>query len=252
MLLVLIGAVSDLAEAVEEDRTGEAVARLTFVEFLAGGAPQFRALDPVQGEEGALQPAQFAQSRGDAILPGVGGELTHDHGGGDGAGADGGGDAQDVGPVGADQGDVEAPGDECLEGRVVGRPAEAVEAPVLQVGDAGREPEAQQGAEREDVLGFPAAVGVMAMRLGLTLVMQQSVQHVECLRRRGRDQPAGEGRISVGQVAVDLEPWLLTVVGVVAAGVVAESTGPEELAVGGRGGAAAEHRREGFALLVVD
>ena len=48
--------------------------------------------------------------------------------------------------MGADQLDVDPPGDERFEGRVIRRFAEAVEAPVLQVRDAWREHEAQQSA----------------------------------------------------------------------------------------------------------
>ncbi len=55
-------------------------------------------------------------------------------------GPDGGGDAQDVGPVGADQGHVDATADQRRQRRMVGRFAEAAEASVLQVGNAPRNP----------------------------------------------------------------------------------------------------------------
>jgi hypothetical protein len=48
--------------------------------------------------------------------------------------------------VGADQFHIDPSGDERFEGRVVGRFAEAVEAPVLQVRDAWCEQEPQQSA----------------------------------------------------------------------------------------------------------
>src|SRR4051812_18343507 len=74
MLLVLVGAVADLAQPMDEDRPREAVTRLALVEFLAGRAPQRGVLDPVQREQCALQASQLAQRCGDAVLPRVGSE----------------------------------------------------------------------------------------------------------------------------------------------------------------------------------
>jgi hypothetical protein len=48
VLLVLVGAVADLAEAMDEDSPREAVACFALVEFLAGLTPQFRILQPVE------------------------------------------------------------------------------------------------------------------------------------------------------------------------------------------------------------
>ena len=141
-----------------------------------------RILDPVEGEQRALQPPKLAQRRGDAVLPRIGGELAHDQRGGHGAGADRGGDAQDFRPMGADQGDIDAPGDQRFERRIVRRLAEAVEAPVLQVRDARRELEAEQGAEREDMVGIAAAVGMVATGRDLALMIEQRVEHMQRLR----------------------------------------------------------------------
>ena len=49
MLLVLVGAVADLAQAMDEDGPREAVARFAFVELLAGLTPQFSIFQPVEG-----------------------------------------------------------------------------------------------------------------------------------------------------------------------------------------------------------
>ena len=145
MLLVLVGAVADFAEPMNKDGARQAVAGFALVEFAAGAAAQLRILDPVEGEQRALQPAQLAQRRGDAILPGVGGELAHDQRGRHGASPDRGGDPQDFRPMGADQRDVDAAGNQRFERRIGRRLGEAVESAVLQVRDARRELEAQQG-----------------------------------------------------------------------------------------------------------
>src|SRR5205814_6640641 len=75
VLLVLVGAVADLAKAMDEDGPRQAVACFALVEFLAGLAAQFRILQPVKGEQRAFQPPQLAQRRGEAVLPRVGGAL---------------------------------------------------------------------------------------------------------------------------------------------------------------------------------
>ena len=60
MLLVLVGSVADFAEPMDEHRPCQAIARLALVEFLGRLAAQFRVFQPVEGEEGALQPAQHS------------------------------------------------------------------------------------------------------------------------------------------------------------------------------------------------
>ena len=68
MLLVLVGAVADLAEAMDEDSPRQAVACFALVEFPAGLTAQFRILQPVDGEQRTFQPPQLAQRRGEAVL----------------------------------------------------------------------------------------------------------------------------------------------------------------------------------------
>ena len=154
--------------------------------------------------------------------------------------------------MGADQLDIDPPGDQGFERRIVGRLAEAVETPVLQVRNARRELEAEQGAECEDMVGIAAAVGVVAADCNVALVIEQRVQHMQRLARRRRDQLGEERSVAIRQVRVDLEARPLAVMGVEAAGVAAEARGLEELAVGRRSDAAAERGREGLALLLVD
>src|SRR3954447_26070376 len=113
-----------------------------------------------------------------------------------------------------------------------GRFGEAVEPPMLQVRDARRELEAQQAAQREDVVGIPAAIRVVSPGRDLALVVEQRVQHVQRLARRGRDQLGVERPVAVREVGVDLEPGLLAVMGVEAARVMAEAAGLEELTIG--------------------
>jgi len=111
VLLILVGAVADLAEAMDEDSPRQAVACFALVEFPAGLTAQFRIPQPVEGEQRAFQSSQLAQRRGEAVLPRIGGELQQDQGGGHGAHMDRGSYPQDFRPMGADKRCVDAPGD---------------------------------------------------------------------------------------------------------------------------------------------
>ena len=105
--------------------------------LLAGPASQLGILDPVESEERAFQASQFAKRGGDAVLPGMGGELAHDQRGRHGSAGDGSPDSQDIGPMRSDHGEIDAPGDQGFESWIGGRFLEAVEATVLQVGMRG-------------------------------------------------------------------------------------------------------------------
>ena len=75
--------------------------------------------------------------------------------------------------MGADQLDIDPRGDQEFERRIVGRLSKAVKTTVLQVRNARRELKAEQCAECEDVVGFAAAVGVMAANFNVTQVIEQ-------------------------------------------------------------------------------
>ncbi len=68
VLLVLERPVTDFTEAVDEDRPRQTVAGFAFVEFLAGLAPKFKVLQPVEGKQRSVQPAEFPERRGNTIL----------------------------------------------------------------------------------------------------------------------------------------------------------------------------------------
>ena len=124
-----------------------------------------------------------------------------------------------------------AAGDHRLQRGIGGRLAEAVEPAMLEVRDARRELEAKQAAQREDMVGIAAAIGVVPSRRDLALMIEQRVEHVQRLARRRRDQLGVERRVAIGEVRVDLEAGSLAVVGVQPRGVTAEAGGLEELAV---------------------
>src|SRR6516164_5856378 len=153
--------------------------------------------------------------------------------------------------MGADQCDVDAAGDQRLERRVGRRLLEAVEPAVLQVRNAWGELKAEQGKEREDVIGVAAAVGVVAAHRHIALVIQKAVKDMQGLARRRRDHLGVERRKTVGEVRVEFASRVVVIMGVEAAGVAADAAGPEELPVRRRGKTAAEYRGQRLALLMI-
>ena len=143
MLLVLVGAVADLSEAMDEHRPCQAVASLALVQLLSRFPAELRLADPVEREKRALEPSQLAQRGGNSVLSRIRRELAHDHRGRHRAGADRGNDPQDLGPVRPDQGDVDAASDHLLQCGIVGRLLETVEPAMLEVRNARRELEAE-------------------------------------------------------------------------------------------------------------
>ena len=98
MALVLESAVAQFAEAVEEDGAGERVAGLALVEDAAGATPLVGIVEPIEHEEGALDPPDLAQCAGDRVLTRKTRQLAEHDRGGDGAGADRGGKPQRLVP----------------------------------------------------------------------------------------------------------------------------------------------------------
>jgi hypothetical protein len=98
----------------------------------------------------------------------------------------------------ADEFHVDAAGNHRLQRGIGGRLGEAVETPMLQVRDTRRELQAYQRAEGEDVVGIATTIGMVPACGNLALVIEQRVQYMQRLARRGRDQLGVEGAITVG------------------------------------------------------
>lgn len=106
--------VPDFTEPVEEDRSREGIAGLAFVEPGVNTAAQLCALQPRQNKQGALDPPHFTESQGKPVLPGIGGQLSKNERRGDRTLPDGGGQAQQVFPMGLDVGEIDFSSDERL------------------------------------------------------------------------------------------------------------------------------------------
>jgi hypothetical protein len=127
-----------------------------------------------------------------------------------------------------------------------------VEPPVGQVPDPGREPEAQEVAQREDMVGEAGRVRVMLLDPQVGLVVEQAVQDVRGIADRGVDHLGVERGILVGDVRVEGHARLGAVSGVDLPGRLPRAAGAEPLAVRGRSGPRAPVPRQGEPVLVVD
>src|SRR5215472_19087691 len=132
------------------------------------------------------------------------------------------------------------------------RSAEAVEAPALQVRDTRREQEPEQRTQGEDVVGIATTIGVVAMGRDLTLVIKQAVEHMHGFAGSRCNHLGVERRVAVGEMRVELDARVITVVRVEAAGVATEAACPEELTVRRRREAVAEQCGERLSLLLID
>jgi hypothetical protein len=85
--------------------------------------------------------------------------------------------------------------------------------------------------------------GVAAHR-DIALMIEQPVEDVQRVARRGCDHLGVEPRIAIGEMGVELAPGLVAVMRVEAGGIAAETTRTEELAIRRRCGSGAEDRRD--------
>jgi hypothetical protein len=74
--LVLVGAVADFAESVEEYGAAERILLLTLVEADVATTTQLGVLQPLERKESPFQLSQFAQRERQAVLAGIGRELA--------------------------------------------------------------------------------------------------------------------------------------------------------------------------------
>src|SRR5438874_13365234 len=87
VLLCLDRTIAQPAEAVETDSAGEGVARFALVEFHGRLPPQSWQLEPVEHEQRALDPSDFAKGQRQAILAGISSQALEEERSADRSGA---------------------------------------------------------------------------------------------------------------------------------------------------------------------
>ncbi len=98
-MLAFGGTVADFTAAVEADCPLQRMMSFAFVEPDLGTPLEFGIQNPVDHEQGALDATDFPQGCRELVLPRIGGEFPQNLAWRDGPGSNGGGDAQDVGPI---------------------------------------------------------------------------------------------------------------------------------------------------------
>ena len=89
----------------------------------------------------------------------------------------------------------------------MGGGAKGIEPMIMEIGDAKREPKAQEEAEREHVVGNAAAVCVVDGGVQIGAVVEQTVQDVERFAIGDRDRLAMVGRVAARDVRVKADRW---------------------------------------------
>lgn len=90
--------------------------------------------------------------------------------------------------------------------------------PVGEIGDPGRELEAQHVAEREHLVGEPGSVGVVLLDAQLGFVVPEAIQDVGRIADVGVDDLGVERGVPVGQMGVGQDAGLAAVLGIAVAG----------------------------------
>jgi hypothetical protein len=137
--LVLEPAVAQFAELVEEQRAGERVARLSLVESGLGAPAQVDVAQPVEHENRAFDPPDLTQCQRKAVLTWIGGQPAQHGGGGDGAAADRGDEAEQFVPMVSDVADRD---------RIAGQSGEQRPGILAAAADAGVVPSDRANAAR--------------------------------------------------------------------------------------------------------
>jgi hypothetical protein len=161
ILLRLGCAITQSAEAMKANSAGKGVARLALVEFRGRLPPESRQLEPVEHEQCALDPTDFAQGQRQPVLARVGAEALEEQRSARCAGSNRCCKTQNVVPMRRDQLFVDAPGDERLKRGPATWCTKSIKAPLRQVGDARSKIETEQIRQGEDVIADTTTIGVV-------------------------------------------------------------------------------------------
>ena len=252
MALVLESPVAQFTEPVEEDGASERVAGLTLVEDAAGTASLLGIVEPVEHEQGALDPPDFTQCAGDGVLARIAGELAQHHRCADGASTDRGSKPQRLVSVLLGGANIDRAGDERAQRRPGCEVALGVEAAFAEVADSGREAEAEEMAQAENVIDGAGGIGRMLADRDPAFMVEQPVDDVRSLAGIGGDDLAVEGRETVGDMALEQYARLAAVAGVVIGARLATSARTKELPVRRGGVAWSPQPTERMSMVIVD
>ena len=171
VLLSLGRPVSDFAAPVEVDRALEGMVGLALVQPDLRSTLQINVAQPVEHEDRTLQAADFPERQRQAVLTRIGGEFPKNLTWHDGPGGHAGGEPQDIGPIFADQPNVDAAADQRLR-----RVRHLIKSGnVRQIAGSRRKPEAENGADGKNMIREAAGISIMLADLPSSIVRQQTM-----------------------------------------------------------------------------
>jgi len=250
--LVFEGPVTYLSKPVEEHRSCQRVPGFALVETGGYTPPQRWIFDPSQHEEGPLDSSDLAQRKGKAVLTRVGTELAKNQGCRDCALLDGCGQSQDFAKLLSNDPCIDGATDHGAECLPLCRLARHVKTLIRQVAYAGREPEAEQVTESEDVIGEAGGIGVVLLDPQLGLVIEQAIEHMRRIAHGGVNDLGMEGCVLIGDMSVEGDTGVIPIFRVHLAGRFAAAARAVALTIGRGRGSFAPMRSERNAVLMVD
>ena len=113
----------------------------------------------------------------------------------------------------ADQPDINAAGDQWLQGGIGRRLCEAVEPAVFQIRDARGKLEPEQGTEGKNMIRDTAAIGMVPVRARprFSLVVEQAIKNMHGFARRRGDDLGMEWRVAIGDMGVEFGAGFIAV-----------------------------------------
>ena len=213
-LLSGVGAVMDSSLRMREDSLGQGMARLALAEARLARHTQLEAFDPLQHEQCAFDASDLAEGEVQAVLLPVGAQLPEHGRGLDGLGLDTGCQSHHVAPVIEDDRLMDRSSHDGSKALELAGFAEAGQTTIREVPQPGREHEAQEVEQREDVIRDPAGINIVHQRIELGGVSHEPVQDERRLACGGADDVGMERAILPRQERIDLESRIWTVLGV--------------------------------------
>ena len=195
----------DASLGVRKHGLGQGVPGLALGKACLAFHPETGVLDPIQLEEGSLDPADLIKRKIQPVLLSVGAELAQHLRGLYGHGFDT--CRQSHGVISMIEYDffVDRPSHERGQGFPLTGPAEAGEASVREVPQARNKGQVEEMKQCKDMIGHAASVDMVHQRIELRCVSDQSVKNEWRLARRGADHFRVERSVLPGQEGIDFQ-----------------------------------------------
>ena len=236
MPLIFMRPVTQFPQAMEEHGSGQGIASLALVEPDMNPAAHLKVAHVLEQKDGPFQSTEFPQGNRKPVLPWIRAELSEHQRCRDGSVFDGGGEPENLVPVGENLFRVHRPTNERGKGWVGAGFLDCELASVADVPNSRCKSKSQEMAERENVVSESGGIGVVLVDLQFRFMVEQTVQNV-CRITYGRADELGVERpVLVRDVGVKRHAGVVTVTRIYITQCISGSAGSESLPVRGTGG----------------